>query len=70
MFIITVCIEEENEDGNFIGKAVFVQTSEIYNPFNAPSISFFILILSFIFVAFLIILVFMFCKLYVLHNNK
>lgn len=70
MFIITVCIEEENEDGNFIGKAAFVKTSEIYNPFNAPSISFFILILSFIFVAFSIILVFMFCKLYVLHNNK
>lgn len=29
MFIITVCIEEENGDGNVIGKAVFVKTSEI-----------------------------------------
>lgn len=53
MFIITVCIEEENEDGNFIGKAVFVQTSEIYNPFNAPSISFFYFDFKFYFCCFL-----------------
>lgn len=34
MFIITVYIAEEKEDGHFIGQAVFVKTSAIYYPSN------------------------------------